>query len=315
MGSPDPRQIDGIGGAHPLTSKVAVVSQSATEGVDVDYLFLQVVVDQPIVTDKQNCGNILAGIGPFAVERGLVPARGDETSVRIRMVNTDSIVTATFATPDGKPRYDGNTAIDGVPGTAAPIVLNFEDDGPGKSVLPTGNITDTFNGITVTCVDNGMPVVVVAASSLGMTGYESIAELEGDEELNKKVQELRLEAGKAMGLGDVSGTTVPKISLVAAPTTDTGTIATRTFIPVRVHESIGVLGAVSVGTAIMLPGAVGSDLAAAPPAGSHRLSIEHPSGALQVEVELDTSTSPPAVLRSGVVRTARKLFDGTAFPR
>ena len=166
----------------------------------------------------------------------------------------------------------------------------------------------------MTCVDNGMPVVVVAASSLGMTGYESIAELEGDEELNKRVQELRLEAGKAMGLGDVSGTTVPKISLVAPPATPGGTISTRTFIPVRVHESIGVLGAVSVATAIMLPGAVGSDLAVTT-AGNHRLCIEHPSGALQVEVELDTTTSPPAVLRSGVVRTARKLFDGTAFPR
>jgi 4-oxalomesaconate tautomerase len=315
MGSPDPRQIDGIGGAHPLTSKVAVVSPSSTDGVDVDYLFLQVVVDQPVVTDKQNCGNILAGIGPFAVERGLVPASGGETSVRIRMVNTDSIVTATFPTPDGMPRYSGDTAIDGVPGTAAPIVLNFEDDGSGKNVLPTGNITDTFNGIPVTCVDNGMPVVVVAASSFGKTGYESIKELEGDEELNKRVQELRLEAGKAMGLGDVSGTTVPKISLVARPKSDGGTICTRTFIPVRVHESIGVLGAVSVGTAVMLPGAVGSDLAVMPPEGSHRLSIEHPSGALQVEVELDATTTPPKVLRSGVVRTARKLFDGTVFPR
>jgi 4-oxalomesaconate tautomerase len=170
-------------------------------------------------------------------------------------------------------------------------------------------------------VDNGMPVVVVAASSLGTTGYESITELEADAELNKKVQELRLEAGKAMGLGDVSGTTVPKISLVAAPRgkgggeAGGGTISTRTFIPVRVHESIGVLGAVSVGTAVLLPGAVGSDLAVLPPAGSHRLSIEHPSGALQVEVELDTTTTPPKVLRSGVVRTARKLFDGTVFPR
>src|SRR6516225_1699083 len=183
MGSPDPRQIDGIGGAHPLTSKVAVVSPSSTDGVDVDYLFLQVVVDQPVVTDKQNCGNILAGIGPFAVERGLVPASGGETSVRIRMVNTDSIVTATFPTPDGMPRYSGDTAIDGVPGTAAPIVLNFEDSGPEAGVLPTGNITDVFNGIPVTCVDNGMPVVVVAAGSFGKTGYESIAELEGDEDL------------------------------------------------------------------------------------------------------------------------------------
>jgi 4-oxalomesaconate tautomerase len=317
MGSPDPRQIDGVGGAHPLTSKVAVVAPSAHRpangaGVDVDYLFLQVMVDQPIVTDKQNCGNILAGIGPFAVERGLVPAGGEQTSVRIRMVNTDGIVTATFPTPNGRPRYDGDTAIDGVPGTAAAVVLDFEDSGAGASVFPTGNITDVFGGIPVTCVDNGMPVVVVAAASFGKTGQESIAELEGDEELNKRVQELRLEAGQAMGLGDVSGTTVPKISLVAPPAHG-GTIGTRTFIPVRVHESIGVLGAVSVGTAVVVPGAVGHDLAVLD--GGSRLAVEHPSGALQVEVELDTSVTPPKVLRSGVVRTARKLFDGFVFPR
>jgi len=315
MGSPDPRQIDGIGGAHPLTSKVAVVSPSQLPRIDVDYLFLQVVVDEPVVTDRQNCGNLLAGIGPFAVERGLVPGGEEETKVRIRMVNSNGIVTAKFPTPGGRPRYSGDAAIDGVPGTAAPVVLDFEesaDSGASAGVLPTGNVTDVFRGITVTCVDNGMPVVVVAASSFGKTGYESVAELEADEELNGRVQELRLEAGKAMGLGDVSGTTVPKISLVAPPAAG-GTISTRTFIPVRVHESIGVLGAVSVGTAVMLPGAVGSDLAA-PPEGS-RLSIEHPSGALQVEVELDTTTTPPAMVRSGVVRTARKLFDGRVFPR
>jgi 4-oxalomesaconate tautomerase len=318
MGSPDPRQIDGTGGAHPLTSKVAVVSPSAVPGIDVDYLFLQVMVDKPIVTDKQNCGNILAGIGPFAVERGLVAATGDETRVRIRMVNTDGIVTATFPTPGGRPRYDGATAIDGVPGTAAAVVLEFEtapaeSQGAGSGgVFPTGNVTDVFGGMTVTCVDNGMPVVVVAADSFGKTGLESVAELEADEELNKRVQALRLEAGEAMGLGDVSGTTVPKISLVAPPAHG-GTISTRTFIPVRVHDSIGVLGAVSVGTAVVVPGAVGHDLAVLD--GGPRLSIEHPSGALQVEAELDTTASPPKVVRSGVVRTARKLFDGTVFPR
>ena len=180
-------------------------------------------------------------------------------------------------------------------------------------MFPTGNVTDVFCGIPVTCVDNGMPVVVVAAASFGKTGYESIAELEADEELNKRVQELRLEAGKAMGLGDVSATTVPKVSLVAPPASG-GTIATRTFIPVRVHQSIGVLGAVSVGTAILVPGAVGSDLAVVT-ADSPRLAIEHPSGALGVEIELDATTTPPTVIRSGVVRTARKLFDGTVFPR
>ena len=327
MGSPDPRQIDGIGGAHPLTSKVAVVSPSALPGVDVDYLFLQVMVDKPIVTDRQNCGNILAGIGPFAVERGLVAAghRSDnsnnrdssdnteETRVRIRMVNTGGIVTATFPTPGGRPRYDGSTAIDGVPGTAAPVVLDFEYAEPEGGVFPTGNVRDTFDGIPVTCVNNGMPVVVVAAASLGATGYEPIAELEADEELNRRVLQLRLNAGRAMGLGDVSATTVPKVSLVAPPVHG-GTISTRTFIPVRVHESIGVLGAVSVGTAILVTGAVGADLAVTAQ-DSPRLSIEHPGGALAVEVELDATATPPAVLRSGVVRTARKLFDGTAFPR
>jgi 4-oxalomesaconate tautomerase len=313
MGSPDPTQIDGVGGAHPLTSKVAVVSPSTADGIDVDYLFLQVMVDRPVVTDQQNCGNILAGVGPFAVERGLVEAGPDQTRVRIRMVNSGGIVTATFPTPGGRPRYDGQTAIDGVPGTAAAVVLDFEDSGAGHGVFPTGNVSDTFDGIRVTCVDNGMPVVLAAAASFGKTGRESVADLEGDAELNRRVRELRLAAGKAMGLGDVSATTVPKISLVAPPSHG-GTIATRTFIPVRVHQSIGVLGAVSVGTAIMVPGAVGSDLAVLVP-GRPRLAIEHPSGALEVEVELDLATTPPTVIRSGVVRTARKLFDGTVFPR
>jgi 4-oxalomesaconate tautomerase len=318
MGSPDPRQIDGIGGAHPLASKVAVVSRSALPDVDVDYLFLQVMVDQPIVTDKQNCGNILAGVGPFAVERGLVPAghraaaQKDLTRVRIRMVNTGQLVTATLATPDGIVRYDGNAAIDGVPGTASPVVLDFEDGGTVKSVFPTGNVRDEFDGIPVTCVDNGMPVVVVAAASLGKTGYESVAELEADEELRARVQALRIEAGKAMGLGDVTSTTVPKVSLVAPPVAG-GTICTRTYIPVRVHESIGVLGAVSVGTAVLMPAAVGHDMAML--GGGPRLSIEHPGGAVGVEVEIDQAVTPPRVIRAAVIRTARKLFDGAVFPR
>jgi len=312
MGSPDRRQVDGLGGGHPLTSKVALVSASPVPGVAVDYLFLQVMVDQPIVTGQQNCGNILAGVGPFAVERGLVPADGEQARVRIRMVNSGGIVTASFPTPGGRPRYDGDTAIDGVPGTAAAVVLDFDRPAAGGSLFPTGNVTDVFDGITVTCVDNGMPVVVAAAASFGRTGLESVAELEADAELNERVQRLRLAAGQAMGLGDVSGTTVPKVSLVAPPAHG-GTIGTRTFIPVRVHESVGVLGAVSVAAAVAVPGAVGHDLAVL--GGGPRRSIEHPSGALQVEVELDSAVTPPTVRRAGVVRTARKLFDGTVFPR
>jgi len=309
MGSPDPRQIDGIGGAHPLTSKVAVISRASRPDADVDYLFLQVGVDQATVSDRQNCGNLLAGVGPFAVERGLVAA----APVRIHMVNSGSVATASFTGADGAVEYEGGTAIAGVPGTAAAIVLDFAGTSGSATgaLLPTGNVTDDIEGVTVTCLDNGMPVVVVPAAALGCTGYETVAELEADSRLRERVRALQLGAGSLMGLGDVSAASVPKISLVAAPA-DGGTICTRSFIPVRVHEAIGVLGAVSVMTALLLDGAAGSDLAAIKP-GQARFDIEHPTGHLEVEVEVDQATR--AVRRSGVVRTARKLFDGTVFPR
>jgi len=311
MGSPDPRQIDGIGGAHPLTSKVAVISPSAREDADVDYLFLQVSVDGATVSDRQNCGNLLAGVGPFAVERGLLPG----APVRIHMVNSGSVATASFPVADGVVDYDGDTSIAGVPGTAAAVVLDFtgtEGSATG-ALLPTGNITDVIDGITVTCIDNGMPVVVVPAAELGCTGYETVTELEADTGLAERVLALRLAAGRLMGLGDTARASVPKISLLAAPA-DGGTICTRTFIPVRVHEAIGVLGAVSVATALLLDGAAGRDLAAVKP-GQTRFDIEHPTGHLEVEVEIDPASDPVRVIRSGVVRTARKLFDGTVFPR
>jgi len=316
MGSPDARQIDGIGGAHPLTSKVAVVCGSARADADVDYLFLQVGVDAATVSDRQNCGNLLAGVGPFAVERGLIGG----APVRIHMVNSGSVATARFPAADGTVDYDGDVAIAGVPGTAAAVVLAFPSgqsagtEGSATSaLLPTGHVTDVIEGTTVTCVDNGMPVVVVPAAALGCTGYETVAELEADSGLGRRVRALRLAAGRLMGLGDVSAASVPKISLIAPPA-DGGTICTRTFIPVRVHESIGVLGAVSVATALLLDGAAGAGLAAVKP-GQTRFDIEHPTGHLEVEAEVDVTSQPPTVIRSGVVRTARKLFDGTVFPR
>jgi len=311
MGSPDARQIDGIGGAHPLTSKVAVISGPTRADADVDYLFLQVGVDTATVSDRQNCGNLLAGVGPFAVERGLVSA----APVRIHMVNSGSVATARFPGAGGAVDYDGDVAIAGVPGTAAAVILDFagtEGSATG-ALLPTGHVTDVIEGITVTCIDNGMPVVVAPAAALGETGYETVAELEADSGLGRRVRALRLAAGRLMGLGDVSSASVPKISLIAPPA-DGGTICTRTFIPVRVHESIGVLGAVSVATALLLDGAAGAGLATVKP-GQTRFDIEHPTGHLEVEAEVDVTSEPPAVIRSGVVRTARKLFDGTVFPR
>jgi 4-oxalomesaconate tautomerase len=314
MGSGHPLQIDGLGGAHSLASKVAVVSPSHRAGADIDYLFLQLGVDQATVTDQQNCGNILAGVGPFAVERGLIEPGAEVTTTRIRMVNSDSVVTATFATPGGGPDYTGATAIAGVPGTAAPISLRFADtagSATGK-LLPTGSNCDIIDGVEVSCVDNGMPVVVARAADLGITGYESHAELAADGDLLDRVQALRLAAGELMGLGDVSQASVPKTTLVSAPR-DGGTICTRTFIPVRPHTAIGVLGAVSAVTALLLPGAAGAELARWPDPGQP-LDVEHPTGHLLVEAELDTSRQPPLVRTAGVVRTARKLFDGTVFP-
>jgi len=301
MGTPDPRQIDGIGGAHPLTSKVAVVSPSARDDADVDYLFLQVGVAEAFVTDKQNCGNLLAGVGPFAVERGLVEAAGERTSVRIHLVNTGESATATFSVRDGRADY------------AEPILLSFAAP-TGKALLPTGNLVDELDGIQATCIDSGMPSVVLRAADLGVSGYESPAELEANEQLTVRIARIREDAVRLMGLG--AAPSLPKISLLASPR-DGGTVSTRTFIPVRVHEAIGVLGAVSVATALLLPGAVGAELARSPKETGAPLRLEHPTGSVDVSVELDPEAPAdrPRTLSAGLVRTARKLFEGTVFPR
>ncbi|MFW3169718.1 4-oxalomesaconate tautomerase [Geodermatophilus sp. CPCC 206100] len=316
MGTPDPRQIDGLGGATSLTSKVAVVSPSGAPDVDVDYLFLQLGVDEATVSDQQNCGNILAGVGPFAVERGLVPAGDAETSVRIRMVNSDSVAVATFPTPGGRVEYRGDVAIAGVPGTAAPVVLDFADtEGSATgALLPTGHVRDTVEGVEVTCVDNGMPLVLALADSFGITGYEAHDALAADAALLERIDAFRRKAGQLMGLGDVSRSSVPKTVLLAAPR-DGGQVCTRSFIPVQPHTSIGVLAAVSVVTGMRLPGAVGHELTAGWPEDTSQVDVEHPTGHLLVDVVVDASVTPPRAVRSGVVRTARKLFDGTAFPR
>jgi 4-oxalomesaconate tautomerase len=314
MGSGHPLQIDGLGGAHPLTSKVAVVSPAQRDDADIDYLFLQLGVEQATITSEQNCGNILAGVGPFAVERGLIRAGAESTTTRIRMVNSGTVVTAEFPTQGGLPQYAGSTAIAGVPGRAAPVRLRFtgtEGSATG-SLLPTGNVRDVIDGIEVTCADNGMPVVLARAADLGITGYEPIGELAGDSRLTGRIRSMRLAAGQLMGLGDVSASPVPKTTLVSAPR-DGGTICTRTFIPERLHTSIGVLGALTVAAALRLPGGVGAELAQFPATG-HVVDLEHPAGHLVAEVELDPGADPPRVLSAGVIRTARKLFDGTVFP-
>jgi 4-oxalomesaconate tautomerase len=311
MGSPDPRQIDGMGGADPLTSKVAVVSRSTREGVDVDYLFLQVFVDQAIVSDSQNCGNMLAGVGPFAIERGLVAAGAETTRVAIYMDNTGQIAVATVATPGGKVTYAGEARIDGVPGTAAPIPLEFRDTAGSScgALLPTGNAADVIEGVPCTLIDNGMPCVVFKATEVGATGYEDRETLDAATELKARIEAIRLKAGPMMNLGDVTDKSVPKMMLVAPPKHG-GAVTVRSFIPRRAHATIGVLGAVSVATACLIDGSPAAEVAVVPGGATKTLSVEHPTGEMTCVL---TTGADGAVETAALLRTARKLMDGEVF--
>ena len=311
MGSPDDRQIDGMGGADPLTSKVAVVSPSTKTGVDVDYLFLQVAVEKALVSDAQNCGNLLAGVGPFAIERGLVQAEFGETSISVFMENTGQTAIATVQTPNGKLSYKGSASIDGVPGTSSPVAIEFKDTAGSTcgALLPTGNVCDVINGATVTMIDNGMPCVVMLASDMGITCGESREELEANTALREKLEALRLTCGPLMNLGDVTDKTVPKMTMVS-PAMNGGAISTRTFIPHRCHASIGVLGAVSVATACLLDGSPPAAIADIPEGRQKDLAIEHPIGQTTIVAQVDEQGS---VASAAILRTARKLFDGTIF--
>lgn len=316
MGSPDARQIDGVGGAHPLTSKVAIVGKSTHAEADIDYLFLQVVVDEARVLDTQNCGNILAGVGPFALERGLLEINTEQTDIVIHMVNTGSLCRARIQTPGNAVEYEGDTKIDGVPGHHAPVSLDFigVEGASCGALLPTGSPIDLIDEVEVTCIDNGMPVVIVRAESLGLSGYELPEELEANRALRDQIESIRLLAGQKMNLGDVSDKSVPKVSIVA-PARSGGTLSTRTFIPHRVHEAIGVLGAVSVASATVIPGSAAAKMITLDVGeGAYSLQIEHPTGSFSVELEVEQSPEGGIrFVRSALVRTARMLMDGQVF--
>jgi 4-oxalomesaconate tautomerase len=315
MGSPDVREIDGMGGGHPLTSKVAVVSASTREDADVDYLFLQVWPDRAEVSDNQNCGNLLAGVGPFALEEGLIASSDATTDVRIWMQNTESLAVASVQTPAGAVRYDGAARIDGVPGAAAPVPIEFLNIAGSTcgALLPSGHAVDVIEGVRVTCIDNGMPVVCLRADDVGLTGYEEPAEIEANRAACDQVERIRLAAGVLMNLGDVTNQTVPKVSLLA-PAKNGGVVSTRTFIPKRVHEAIGVFGAVSVATACLVPGSVAHEVAdLASSVGSVTLDVEHPSGYFSVSMDVSVVDGQVIVNSAALLRTARLLMRGDVF--
>jgi 4-oxalomesaconate tautomerase len=313
LGSPDRRQIDGLGGAHPLTSKVGIVSRGKDAGVDLDFLFAQVVVEEAQVDTTPNCGNMLAAVVPFALETGLVEPQGNTTTLRVRTRNTGLRCDITVATPGGQLTYEGHARIDGVPGTAAPITINFLDTAGSvcSGLLPTGRVRDAMGGLAVTCIDNGMPMVMIRATDLDRSGYETVAALNADTELKGRLEALRLEAGQRMGLGDVAGKTYPKMCLLAPPRQG-GSISARTFIPHVCHDAIGVLQAVTVATACVLLGSVANELAKMPGGAVKAVSVEHPSGEFSVELELDPK-DPQRVTRAALLRTARLLMRGEVF--
>lgn len=309
MGSPDPRQIDGIGGGDPLSSKVAILSPPSRPDADVDYLFLQVFVDKARVTETQPCGNILAAVGPAAIERALVPAQDGETALRIHMRNTGEIAQAIVQTPARCVSYEGSSRIDGVPGAHAAVRLVFRNIAGTVcgAMLPSGHACDRIDGIACTLIDHGMPVVLLAATDLGISGQEPPEALEAMDDLKARIESIRLQAGSMMGLGDVSAQSIPKMALLSAPAQG-GVIATRFFIPHHVHRSIGALAAVSVAAGCVLPGSVAQPLAVLPQKA--QFGVEHPSGITEILLEGDGAE----IHAAGFVRTARKLMDGRVFP-
>ncbi|RED38849.1 4-oxalomesaconate tautomerase [Rhodopseudomonas thermotolerans] len=312
MGSPDRRQIDGLGGAHPLTSKVGIVSKGSKPGVDLDFLFAQLQPDKDTVDTTPNCGNMLAAVVPFALETGLVTPQGSTTTLRVLTLNTDMQCDITVQTPEGHVEYEGDARIDGAPGTSAPIKINFLDTAgsvaPG--LLPTGNVRDVIDGVEVTCIDNGMPLVMFRAEAVGRTGYEGVAQLNADTELKARLEQLRIACGHAMQLGDVTSKNYPKMTLIAAPRAG-GSISTRSFIPHVCHDAIGVLAAVTVATACVLKGSVTEGIAQVPHGTVKQISVEHPTGEFSVEIEVHPA-NPQTVTRAALLRTARLIMRGEA---
>jgi 4-oxalomesaconate tautomerase len=313
MGSPDVRQIDGMGGADPLTSKVGMIRRGQTAGVDLEFLFAQVSIKEARVDTTPNCGNMLAAVAPFGLETGLVKATGDVTTLRVLTRNTGTLSDIEVRTPNGKVEYSGDARIDGVPGAAAPINISFLETAGSVcgSLLPTGRLVDQFDGVDVTCIDNGMPVVVMAAEALGVSGYESRDSLNANAALKQRIESIRLQAGPAMNLGDVTKKVVPKMSLVAKPAAG-GHICTRTFIPHDCHSAVGVLGAVTVATAAVMPGSVANRYTLVPPGLVKTISVEHPSGEFSVILSMNPE-KPTEVLRAALLRTARLIMRGEVY--
>jgi 2-methylaconitate cis-trans-isomerase PrpF len=316
VGSPDVRQIDGIGGATTLTTKVAIVSPAAPgEAQQVDYLFAQPALDRAFVDWGPTCGNMLAGVGPFAIESGMVPAEDGETRVRIRAINTGALIEAVIQTPGGRVTYDGDTAIAGVPGTAAPVLLNFADavGGATGKLLPTGNALDTIEGVDVTCLDVCMPVVIARARDLGKTALETAKELDADKDFFARIERIRRAASLAMGMGEAEGRVIPKFAMIAEPAADGVAVTARYFTPLATHEAMAVTGGICIASACKLPGTVAQGIARVTDAVREAVVIAHPSGTMEAVISTAQTPQGRTITGGGTLRTARRLMTGELY--
>ena len=305
--------IDGIGGGVAVTTKVAMLSRSEVPGVDIDYFFAQVGVTERIVDYKPTCGNMLAGVGPAALEMGLLPIQGDETRIVIRSVNTGAKVEAIIQTPGGAVNYAGDVAIAGVPGTAAPIALNFMEvvGSSCGSLFPTGHRIDLIDGIEVSCMDVAMPVVMARAADFGLTGQEPVEVLDADAAFFKRIEAIRLQAGQRMGMGDVAKSVVPKFAVLAPPTTPGSTLTARYFMPWKTHPSMAVTGAQCIAACAVHPGTVADGLSVLSNGAPLNVVIDHPSGSIDVLMAFAVDAAGAFTLKSaGLLRTARLLARG-----
>lgn len=315
MGSPDKKQIDGIGGAVFVTSKVVMVQPSEREGIDVDYLFAQVIIDKPIVDTKPTCGNMMSGVAPFAIEKGWVKAENGETKVQVYNFNTDSTIEVKVQTPEGKVNYsDGDFAIDGVPGKGAPILMNLSnvDGGATGKLFPTGNRMDVINGFEVSLVDAGNLMMLITAESLGLTGLEDAKFFREHSDVMEKIEKTRCMAGELIGMGDVSDSVLPKVGILSVPRAS-GNIKSQYLTPKSLHPTHAVSGAVCIGTACKAEGTVAGKVAKVNKENFEKIIIEHPSGVIPVEIEVSGEGNNFTVVKAGTLRTARKLMDGYVY--
>ena len=318
MGSPDPSQVDGIGGGTFVTSKVAIVNKSKRPGVDVDYKFIQVMVDEPIVDDKPTCGNLLSAVGVFALESGLVGIKNGETKVTVHDINTGAKVIQIIKTPGGKINYrNGDMSVAGVPGLAAPIELYFSNISGGKTghYLPTGNPIDVFEGVEASCLDISMPTVFIEAGSLGKTGHEKREELDKDDHLLKKLAEIREYASQKMGLGSSKNNVIPKIALISKPKSkgkSEGDINIRYFTPKTCHPAVAVSAGFCLATGCFVKGTIMNKITNKEiEEGDLTINIENPSGVTPISINIPEGDI--SQVKGKAVRTARVLFSGNVY--